>query len=104
MKICPHCHEEVEDGFDICWNCNYCFPEGKVLEENEPVYGGMRSLECLRCKVPMRYAGEYNFHEGTRIGFMGDLFELLQNRERFDLYVCPSCGKVEFFLPEENKR
>lgn len=36
-------------------------------------------------------------------GVLGNLFELFQNREAFDLYVCPKCGKVEFlFLWIEN--
>ena len=32
MKICPKCHEEVEDSFEICWNCNYSFPDDKILD------------------------------------------------------------------------
>ena len=34
MKICPKCHEEVEDSFEICWNCNYSFPDNKILDLN----------------------------------------------------------------------
>ena len=37
--------------------------------------------------------------EGMNTGVLGNLFELFQNREAFDLYVCPKCGKVEFFVP-----
>lgn len=47
----------------------------------------------------MHYSGEYKFHEGTRTGMFGNLFELLTNREKFELYICPRCGKVEFFTP-----
>lgn len=98
MKICPNCHEEVEDSFEICWNCNYDFSEGKVieplLEEKEDC-----SINCLRCDIKMQYSGEFRFHEGTNTGIFGNLFEIFQNRETFDLYVCPKCGKVEFFTP-----
>lgn len=100
MKICPKCHEEVEDSFEICWNCNYSFPDDKVVDM--PADGGDnggRSIDCLRCAVPMKYAGKYEFHEGMNAGVFGNLFELFQNREAFDLYICPECGKVEFFSP-----
>jgi Zn finger protein HypA/HybF involved in hydrogenase expression len=44
------------------------------------------------------YIGTKSFHEGTRWGFLGDLGELFVNRERFDVYRCPRCGSVEFFV------
>lgn len=102
MKTCPHCHEEVEDNFDICWNCNYCFSEGKVVELRTE---GPEDLvmDCLRCGKRMQYAGQYRFHEGGHLGALGNLFELLENRETFDLYCCPGCGKVEFFVPKRPK-
>lgn len=98
MKICPKCHEEVENSFEICWNCNYSFPDGKVIEIPSETTG-TRQIDCLRCQVPMHYSGEYRFHEGGHIGALGNLFELFENRESFDLYICPKCGKVEFFAP-----
>lgn len=98
MKICPKCHEEVEDSFEICWNCNYSFPDGEILDVTQDD-DNERSLDCLRCHVKMVYSGKYEFHEGMNTGFFGNLFELLQNREAFDLYICPKCGKVEFFVP-----
>ncbi|MDD3036461.1 hypothetical protein [Bacteroides sp.] len=109
MKICPECREEVEDNFDICWNCNYSFPDGMVLdmagdnEERQFVDNGERSIDCLRCHVKMRYSGEYKFHEGMNSGLFGNFFELFQNREAFHLYVCPQCGKVEFFMPMDKE-
>jgi hypothetical protein len=45
--------------------------------------------------------GNYKFHEGTRIGFFGELFELFTTRESFDLNECSNCGKVEFYLPKK---
>ena len=38
------------------------------------------------------------FHEGTRWGALGDLGELFVNKESFDVYVCPHCGRVELFV------
>ena len=55
------------------------------------------SIDCLRCQVKMAYSG-------MNTGVLGNLFELFQNREAFDLYVCPKCGKVEFFVPLDRER
>ncbi len=133
MKKCPKCNAELEDNFEVCWNCQYSFVDNKVLGNNdfklicpkcnaeiEPsLYycpkchydlseinkesgtkpQGPKNVECLRCKVPLDYQGNFKFHEGSRIGAWGNLFELLENNESFDLYTCPKCGKVEFFLP-----
>lgn len=133
MKRCPKCYSDVENNFDLCWNCQYSFIDDKVLQnddftlicpkckaETEPGLNycpkchydlreinrenviqpqGPKQVDCLRCKVPMDYQGFFKFHEGTRVGVLGNLFELFTNRESFDLYSCPQCGKVEFFLP-----
>ncbi|MDO8928817.1 MAG: hypothetical protein Q7W54_07500 [Bacteroidota bacterium] len=64
------------------------------------ISGPVAQIDCLRCKISMSYNGNVRFHEGTRMGAFGDLFELFTNRESFDLYFCPKCGKVEFFLPQ----
>lgn len=135
MKTCPNCQSEVDDNFELCWNCQYSFTNAEVLADKDfklvcPACNAeidanlhfcpyckhdlnavsevnqnlnplpVKEIECLRCKIPMSYNGNVRFHEGTRIGAFGDLFELFTNRESFDLYFCPKCGKVEFFLPE----
>jgi hypothetical protein len=136
MKKCPKCNADVDDNFDLCWNCQYSFFEEKVLGEddfklicaqcNAEVESGLqfcphchsaielgfdnseakeqipKQMSCLRCQVPLDFKGNFRFHEGTRMGAFGDLFELFTNRESFDLYCCPNCGKVEFFLPGYN--
>ena len=97
-RTCPNCNAEVEENFQICWNCNYSFTEKKVIEFKECVPGA-KEINCLRCDVPMIYSGNYKFHEGAKLGALGNLFEIFLNRESFDLYLCPKCGKVEFFTP-----
>lgn len=134
MKTCPNCKSEVDDNFELCWNCQYSFTDAQVLKHNEfklicpecnaeidsdlhfcphckhdinavveidknTIPGSVKQISCLRCQVPMSFNGNFRFHEGTRMGVFGDLFELFTNRESFDLYFCPNCGKVEFFLP-----
>ena len=99
MKTCPNCQTEVEPAFNLCWNCNYSFTENKVVEffEEKP---GNCDIDCLRYAVPIRFAGNFDFHEGTNFAALGSLFEIFINRESFDLYLCPKCGKVEFFSPQ----
>jgi len=53
---------------------------------------------CSCCRFRVQYVGRRRFHEGARWGFLGNLGELFVNRERFDIYVCPRCGRVEFFI------
>lgn len=65
-----------------------------------PHHAGMaeKSLNCPSCTTRLSYAGTKRFHEGTRWGLLGDLGELFVNKETFDIYFCPSCGKVEFYV------
>jgi len=46
--------------------------------------------------------GQLKFHEGTRAWpfLLGELGELLVNRESFETFICEGCGKVEFFMPK----
>lgn len=99
MKRCPNCNVEVEPGFEICWNCNYDFFENKIVEYTEPLE--KRELKCLRCATKMKFSGNYKFHEGFNTGLLGNLFEVFVNRESFDLYHCTQCGKIEFFIPQD---
>jgi Zn finger protein HypA/HybF involved in hydrogenase expression len=100
MKTCPHCQSDSDDHFEVCWNCNYSFTEGKIIETDD-VSGEQKpkAIDCLRCKVPLVYSGNYKFHEGTRMGLLGNIFEVFVNRESFDIYLCPECRKLEFYAP-----
>ena len=99
MKTCPNCKAEIENNFELCWNCNYSLSENKIVEIKDIELTGSRDLICLRCDSSMLFAGNYKFHEGARTGVLGFIGEILVNRECFDLYLCPKCGKVEFFTP-----
>jgi hypothetical protein len=37
-------------------------------------------------------------HEETRWGALGDIGELFVNKEKFDVYFCECCGRVELFV------
>lgn len=97
--ICPECKAEIDSNLHYCLYCKHNLNAVVEIDRQtnpEPV----KQIDCLRCQVPMSFNGNVRFHEGTRMGAFGDLFELFTNRESFDLYFCPNCGKVEFFLPE----
>lgn len=53
---------------------------------------------CAACKRDLEYVGTKRFHEGTNWGVLGELGELFVKRERFDVYMCPRCGRIELFL------
>ena len=100
MKYCPNCNAELEDAFELCWNCNYSLTEKKVIEL-PPADPRMRDVNCLRCNVPLSFSGNYDFHEGEKMGVWGNLLEAFVDTESFDIYICPKCGHVDFFTPRE---
>jgi ribosomal protein L40E len=55
-------------------------------------------LICARCNQALKFVGTKKFHEGTHWGVLGELGELFENREHFDVYVCSRCGRVELFV------
>lgn len=55
-------------------------------------------MACPRCETPLEFVGTRDFHEGTRWGALGELGELFVNKQRFDVYACPRCGRVELFI------
>ena len=55
-------------------------------------------MTCPRCETLLTFVGTKKFHEGRRWGVLGELGELFTNREHFDVYVCPRCGRVELFV------
>lgn len=91
------------------WSCRKC---GAVVAEEYtscPTCGSDPSRDapadargdCLRCEGTMRLGGTLKLHEGTRLWplLIGNLGELMVNRETFETHVCDRCGKVEFYVP-----
>ena len=117
MWQCVKCREKLEDSFDVCWNCGTSKdgvedPDFRKADEVPPEEGSEPSADavepgdepernpimCLRCQRQLDHVGTKSFHEGTRWGVFGDLGELFVNKERFDVFCCPRCGRVEFFV------
>lgn len=102
FKKCPNCFSEVEENFEICWQCNYSFIDNKVVEIKDAellVDTIDEEKQCLRCNAAMKYIGQIT----TKVGPMEATIQvpdgMLFYNGYFDLYNCPDCGKVEFFLP-----
>lgn len=51
-----------------------------------------------RYEAALMFAGTREFHEGRPWGVLSNLAEVFVNREKFDIYACPRCGRVEFFI------
>jgi len=91
MWKCAQCGEEIEDQFDSCWKCSGQAQQAKpILRPERP------ALQCLRCREGMEYFGNKRFHEGGHLA--AAISDLFVNREAFDVYACPWCGHVEFFM------
>lgn len=117
MWQCTKCREQLQDSFDTCWSCgtskdgvenpDFRKADDVSLEQifeadEEAIERGKEPEEnpiaCSRCRRNLDYVGTKAFHEGTRWGVLGDLGELFVSKERFDVYCCPRCGRVEFFV------
>ena len=101
MKHCPNCNAETTDNFDICWSCNYCFSEKRVIDFDKEMENH-RDVNCLRCDTRLLYSGIFNFQEKIHSGvafFVPWLAIAFAKKQGFEIYVCPDCSKVEFFVP-----
>ena len=59
----------------------------------------MRELVCLRCGEKMQFGRQEKIQLGQTGFLFGDLPNLIAGALEVDIYSCPQCGKLEFFLP-----
>ena len=109
MWTCSNCGESVEDDFDACWKCGTTW-DGVANPQFQAVTSPVEAhvaadvtnianpIACVRCSQALSFVGRKRFHEGANWGALGELGELFVKKEHFDVYVCPSCGRVEFFV------
>jgi hypothetical protein len=118
MWKCQNCSEEVEDQFGVCWNCeadrqgtlpirSSSDPDAEDIDAEDMEMQAFlnekfRSKHCLRCDVALKYAGTKEFHEGMKLGALGDFAELFVAQTRLEMYVCPNCLRVEFFVSDSS--
>lgn len=105
---CSNCHDQVEEVYDVCWNCQYDregnlrvdFTEGEIIDdrsERRALTEKHKPKNCLHCKTLLRHIETKQFIEGIRLGTISDLLELVENRLELEMYYCPQCRRVEFF-------
>lgn len=59
-----------------------------------------RKIECLRCGVQMSHIKMEKIQLGQTGWILGDLSNLLAGAMEVDIYSCPECKKLEFFLAD----
>lgn len=57
-------------------------------------------MECLRCGNEMRYIKREKLQLGEMSWILGEASNLLSGALEVDIYVCTSCGKIEFYVPQ----
>ena len=60
-------------------------------------------LNCLRCSAGMQFIKREKFQLGQTGWVLGDLPNLFAGAMEIEIYVCPKCGKLEFFQPGSDK-
>ena len=60
-----------------------------------------RKIDCLRCGQKMNYIRTEKLQLGQTGWILGDLPNLLAGAMGVDIYSCPECSKLEFFLADE---
>ena len=110
MWNCGKCGEEVEDTLDLCWNCQASrsgraslgSTAERIVDHAATVANRkFKPMNCLRCNQRIEYIGAKEFHEGANWGVLGDLAEVFVGHETLEMYHCPQCGHVEFFVFEK---
>lgn len=56
---------------------------------------------CLRCNTEMCHIITTKLQLGEMSWLLGELPNLIAGALPVDIYICPSCGKLEFFQTEE---
>ena len=109
MWQCPRCGNDVDKGYDTCWNCLYT--EGDSQDFPDDVDGKARALliRCLKCRSQLIYCGMKRFQEdqpslggisvNQLLGFFGDTFSQIIGHS-IEFWECPECHEVELFHHE----
>ena len=64
----------------------------------------MRKRKCLRCDAAMKFGMQQKFQLGQTSFLLGDWPNLMAGALELEVWFCPKCGKVEFFVPGSSDR
>lgn len=62
-----------------------------------------KNIICLRCDREMRHIKTEKLQLGQTGWILGDLPNLLAGAMEVDIYSCPDCKKLEFFLADSEE-
>ena len=55
--------------------------------------------KCVHCESPLRFLRREQFQLGRTGWLLGDLPNLLAGSLEMEIWCCPNCGKLEFYVP-----
>ena len=61
----------------------------------------MRKVSCPYCRKALSFLMKESFQKGDSGAWVGRITPHLRGGFEMEIYACPGCGKLEFFLPEE---
>src|ERR1700752_2034839 len=103
---CENCNEEVESQFEVCWNCQHDrtgvvppnFSDLEIEDQANKTSLNIVWAEkfCLACQNNLTYVGKGNFHTGPCAGDL--VTQLLSDLLEVQMFFCPTCARVEFFM------
>jgi hypothetical protein len=100
MWRCKRCTQEVDDDFEVCWNCEATRAVSVADVDDHPdksLYEPL--LTCVRCGSAITFLGCGSFRDESPWGAWSALKHVLANNN-FDIFGCVDCGQVELFMPE----
>ncbi|HET6980450.1 MAG TPA: hypothetical protein VFI24_29220 [Pyrinomonadaceae bacterium] len=102
---CTNCNEEVESKFEVCWNCQRDrsgtvppnFSDLEIEDHGQKLLNAVfKEKFCLACQTDLTYVGKRRFRSES--GEDSILDALFGNLTELELFACPACGRVEFFM------
>jgi len=81
------------DHFSTSWKC-----AGMDAPPRGVGVASASVLPCARCNTEMQTLGTRTLPGASTGGILGELSELFTNREKMEVFACPNCGCVEFFV------
>ena len=61
------------------------------------------NISCLRCGKKMNHIGTEKLQLGQTGWILGDLPNLLAGAMEVDIFSCPNCRKLEFFVADSEE-
>ncbi len=97
---CGNCAHEVDDDFEVCWNCEAVTGGREPLSEHLKVEEHFETLvTCVRCGEAISFLGSGSFRDASGWVGWGFLVKPLVVKDDFDMFCCVRCGQVELFVP-----